>query len=234
MRWFRPSHGGAAGRVRHTLPQSSVPCSHASSRCLAACCRRAWLLRADCSGSGWQASVSRGCRVAGVWRRKCPVRAPRLFWLGFQSVGEGGLLDGGVMRKLNARRCTASFVLSLFLSNPALLQAADRDLDNDGRWDFNRGGTDRDVETMGAGTTTRAVPTVTSTTTVAGIMTRAARIATSITTNAGATTRVVRFGIWTAMGGGMTEILCDTVCRTPMAYNLRATSVPVMRSGFCG
>lgn len=68
--------------------------------------------------------------VGRVWCRKCAEWSPRPFWRGFQSAGEGGLLDGGVMRKLNARWRTASLVLSLFLSNPALVQAADRDLDN--------------------------------------------------------------------------------------------------------
>lgn len=40
-------------------------------------------------------------------------------------------------------------LISLSLSVPSLIQAADRDLDNDGRWDFHRGGTDRDIDNDG-------------------------------------------------------------------------------------
>ena len=39
--------------------------------------------------------------------------------------------------------------LLLALTPGAFAQAEDRDLDNDGRWDFGRGGSDRDVDNDG-------------------------------------------------------------------------------------
>ncbi|WP_280368674.1 hydrolase [Pseudomonas sp. BN411] len=40
-------------------------------------------------------------------------------------------------------------IMLLALSFCAFVQAEDRDLDNDGRWDFGRGGSDRDVDNDG-------------------------------------------------------------------------------------
>lgn len=44
-------------------------------------------------------------------------------------------------------RCLTYALMCMLLSGPVL--AWDRDLDNDGRWDYDRGGTDRDVDNDG-------------------------------------------------------------------------------------
>ena len=47
------------------------------------------------------------------------------------------------------QRMLAAASLGLLMGVVGQAQAADRDLDNDGRWDFNRGGTDRDLDNDG-------------------------------------------------------------------------------------
>ncbi len=46
-------------------------------------------------------------------------------------------------------RGLAYAILSLAVTTTGLVQAADRDLDNDGRWDFNRTGADRAIDNDG-------------------------------------------------------------------------------------
>lgn len=47
------------------------------------------------------------------------------------------------------QRMLAAASLGLLMGMACQTQAADRDLDNDGRWDFNRGGADRDMDNDG-------------------------------------------------------------------------------------
>lgn len=47
------------------------------------------------------------------------------------------------------QRMLAAASLGLLMGMACQAQAVDRDLDNDGRWDFNRGGTDQDIDNDG-------------------------------------------------------------------------------------
>ena len=46
-------------------------------------------------------------------------------------------------------RFLLAFLLSLLLAGPAHAYGTDRDADNDGQWDLDRGGTDRDIDNDG-------------------------------------------------------------------------------------
>ena len=66
---------------------------------------------------------------------------------------------------------------------------SDRDMDNDGRWDFNAGGSDRDVDNDGRWDHDKAVLIAIWITTAAGTSMPAARIGISTTMVAGTTTK---------------------------------------------
>lgn len=92
-------------------------------------------------------------------------------------------------------------ILMLCLSGAA--GALDRDLDNDGYWDFGQ-----------------EAPTAISTTMAVGISVLVARIATSITTGAGITTKVALTAAWIMMGVGISMPAVQTGISTTTSLGL--------------
>lgn len=118
-------------------------------------------------------------------------------------------------------------VLAVFLLVSA--QAQDRDMDNDGVWDYGRGGIDRDVDNDGAwdydkGGIDRDLDNDGSWDHAAGgidrdvdndgswTMTPAGLIATSTTTDSGTSRPKVLIGIWITMECGMNKSVMVAVC----------------------
>lgn len=130
----------------------------------------------------------------------------------------GSAIRGGEMKGLSLLFCAGMLI--------GMAHAVDRDLDNDGRWDYGRGGTDRDIDNDGRwdydkGGTDRDLDNDGR-----WVLAPVAPIGTSTTITVGTTTRVVLTETWTMTAIGTTTLAARTVARITTAVGMTDRAAP--------